>query len=285
MKLKSLIKLGSLLAQELVFRNDIKITKVYVSLNVDSGDMECTGARIMTRPILSNVLVFLFLIKLSCYSTFVAAEQLVFSSVNEAYFTVGQCSSIIKHAYSSLGHELRIDLYPAKRALIMADAGRNDGELCRVATLENYDNLIRIDPPLLMLTITAFVRKNWTNKLEIDSLSKYNLGVLRGVVYTEKLTRGMSRSVHNNLDTLFRLLSGNRLDIVLAMKGDGIRYIRKNGLEGSIMALELPLAEVPIHHYLHKKHINIVPQITEALRELYDSGKHRQIMIQGVVKK
>lgn len=236
---------------------------------------------IMTRFVSSRMpnpfLLIIFIILLPC-STGLVAEPLIFTSINDASISVAQCGAILKRVYGSLGYKTRIDLYPGKRALAIANRGKSDGELCRIAAIENYDNLVRIDTPLLNLKLGAFAHKNRAHGLKLSRLKKYHIGVLRGVIYTEKLTRKMKRSIRNDVGTLFRLLKGNRVDIVLVMEGDGKKYIHENKLEDSIKVLQPSLAEFPIYHYLHKKHIELVPKINAALRELYDNGEHNQIL-------
>ena len=120
-------------------------------------------------------LLIIFIILLP-YSTGLAAEQLTFTSIKDATVSIAQCGAILKRVYEPLGYETRIELYPGKRALVIANRGESDGELCRIATIEHYDNLVRINTPLLNIKLAAFAHKKTAHTLSLDTIEKYHIG-------------------------------------------------------------------------------------------------------------
>ncbi len=64
--------------------------------------------------------------------------------------------------------------------------------------------------------------------------------------------------------------------MVLSGFWDGFMAIRKAGLTG-ITPVRPPLASVPLYHYVHVSHRDLVPALVKAIRELKAKGRVKAI--------
>ncbi|MDX1802274.1 MAG: hypothetical protein R3303_15185, partial [Marinobacter sp.] len=75
------------------------------------------------------------------------ADELVFSSIEKTPITL-LAERLLSRAYRELGYTIRLVFMPSRRALMVANSGRVDGELFRVAGVERaFPNLIAVPYP------------------------------------------------------------------------------------------------------------------------------------------
>ncbi|WP_281763135.1 substrate-binding periplasmic protein [Pseudodesulfovibrio nedwellii] len=186
--------------------------------------------------------------------------------------------AILKTAYSRIGIEVKGKVLPANRALVDSNTGYIDGELCRIADIESeHPNLIRIPVTIMTVDIMAYTIKNSFPIKGWKSLEERRIGIKAGLRYAEIRTQGMPNVLRTtNHDTLFKLLAANRLDVVIATRSihpaqSEKAYVKK------FYAHEPPLAKLELYHYLHIKHAELVPLITEVLSRMHESGEMDKI--------
>ncbi len=236
----------------------------------------------------------LFII-LSIVSVFLAAmplgadETLIFSTFQSASVADDLSEAILSEAYKRIGLQITVQKFPAKRALLMANDGRTDGELIRiVGTEKQCPNLIMIPVPVIFFKGVVFTKnadfpvKGW------DSLSPYKIGIVRGIQFSDAPTRQMKHYDFNLIEELFESLNRGIIDVALYARLDGLVLIEKHFKGSGMKVLEPPLAELPLYNYLHKKHKSLVPKITSVLQEMEKEGTIQKIAIEteaGVLQK
>jgi polar amino acid transport system substrate-binding protein len=67
-----------------------------------------------------------------------------------------------------------------------------------------------------------------------------------------------------------------RSDIVLANRVTGIAALREQQLN-DVVVLSPPLASFPVYHYVFKGHEDLVPKLTEVLRQMEKDGTLEKI--------
>ncbi len=185
--------------------------------------------------------------------------------------------TILREAYKSLNIEIGIVELPAARALLVSNSGGLDGELGRIAGIEeSYDNLRSVPVPIWIIEGTAFSLDKLPPITGWSSLAPYKIGMLRGTIYAENATRDMQRIMVNKPEQVFELLLKNRVDIGIMEKFVGINTIKKMGIS-EIKVWEPPLARYPIFHYLHKRHVRLIAALTNSLKKTLKTKKVKQI--------
>jgi len=186
---------------------------------------------------------------------------------------------ILREAYSRLDIEVEFRIYPTERSLINAAAGITDGELQRISGLEKaYPDLIMVNRQIGYIEIMVFTAREGLKATGWKSLENYRIGHLIGIKVIESRTRGMDVIQVSSAEQLFRMLSLKRLDTVIHFR-DGIYTIRRLDLTG-IRMLEPPLEQIPVYHYLHRRHSALVPRLEEVLREMEEDGTMKRIRSQ-----
>ncbi len=216
------------------------------------------------------------LIAFGLYATAAQGGRLTFATFEGS---PGQEMSalILEEAYASLGIEIEVLRYPGLRSLKIANEGDVDGELSRVKAFEqDYPNLIPVPAPVNQLRASVFSKNREIELRGWESLRGYTIGITRGMRFAERGADGMTIIRANSHEQLFQLLDKGRVDVVINPFVNGLVIIKKLKLEG-IHALEPPLVHIDLYHFLHKRHLALVPRITDSLRQMDASGRINEI--------
>ncbi len=187
------------------------------------------------------------------------------------------CARMLEKVYENLGIRIRIQAFPANRALILSNSGEFDGEVQRIDGIEeNYPNLIKVPEPIFVLEASVFVKNAEITIEGWSSLKTYRIGIPRGIKYLESNTDGMNPVIASSIAQLFYLLDAERIDVVIISTNYGKEFMEKHP-SMKINLIEPPIIKVPLYHYLHKKHQAIVPFVTNNIRQLKKEGKFNNI--------
>lgn len=207
-----------------------------------------------------------------------AEAQLRFSVVESAV-NMQVSERVLSEAYARLGMSFVLEAYPGVRSLRSADSGFVDGELSRQGGLEKtHPDLVRVPVAVNQLEAVVFTRglafqvRGWT------SLKPYRVGIRRGVAFAENGTAsaGITAQTVDGVEQLFRLLMADRVDLVVLARLNGLEAIEALGAK-DIHPLDPPVESVPLFHYLHIHHRDLVPKLTDVLNQMAQKGRIRQI--------
>lgn len=182
---------------------------------------------------------------------------------------------VLPKIYSKLGIDISIKPLPGKRAQYVASSGELDGEIMRIWTYgeENPDQ-IRVPTPYYYLETMAFFLPEQNIEInDVSDLHKYTIAKVSGVKHTNNITKGLSRvfDVRNTSSLLDFLLFG-RVQIALTNTIDG--DVRRQQLKyRHIKRLQKPLATLPLYHYIHKDHADLVPKVDAVIKQMKESGE------------
>lgn len=198
-------------------------------------------------------------------------QSLTLSSAIGAESRIGQ--EVLKEAYRRIGVQLSFKELPAERALIESNAGRSDGDLMRVEGLEaTYPNLVQVPVAIVYVEGVVFAK---TVKFAVsgwDSLKPYKIGTRIGLKFAENGTAGMDVTKSANMVDSLRNLEAGRVDVVVLPRIAGMEALKEGRLT-DLTPLEPPVATTALYPYLHKKHLPLVPQITEVLKKMEKTGE------------
>ncbi len=228
-----------------------------------------------------TVTLFLLLALASSSVKAVGRPVLVLNDTNEPPFTTAQGDGfidiVVTEAFRRAGAELRLIKLPAERGLINANAGIEDGDMVRVAGLEQqYPNLIRVPEKLLDWEFVAF-SKNKAIPANWEVIRQQAVGLIKGwKIYEQHMTGAKQVVTADDPAQLFQLLTHNRIEVALYTRWMGQAYIQQHQMK-EIRALTPPLATREMFIYMHKRHADRVPKIAEALRALKREGFYQRI--------
>lgn len=205
------------------------------------------------------------------------AEELVFSVIDDVPST-RLAKHILSRAYADQDISIRSLVVPSRRALLIANQGSVDGELFRIAGIDQgHPDLIRVPYPLLeghLRVATADPAiADWTP----EALQTWTIAIRRGVIIAEHATAGMNTVVTDSYDQMMELMKHGRVDVALVSDIEG-RSPMTSKTWAPIRILEHPVVHFTLYHYLHKKHAARVQPLAESLRRMTESGETARII-------
>lgn len=187
--------------------------------------------------------------------------------------------SILAEAYRRLHVPMRAKELPAERSLAYANAGTTDGELMRVAGIEaDYPNLVRVKVPLVHAQMQAFTTGRRFSVDGWQSLQPYRLCVRNGIRIVMQHTAGMRREITNSDLQLLTMLRAGRCQVAILNRYSWLEIDRLH--MGPLRALDPPLTDTPLYHYLNKRHAALVPRLEATLREMQRDHSTQRILQQ-----
>mgnify|MGYP001942286155 CR=1 FL=1 len=233
---------------------------------------------------------FIFLLFL--LSPTISAKETTLSFSISTSNTKGSCAAIIlTKAYEEIGYKLNFNVIPAQRALTEANNGRLDGVMNRIKGLEKkHPNLVRIATPICTNTYSLYMLKN--NKLSsTGELVDLALGIKKGNTPLEKVFGKLKPYKTTSYQQLISMLITHRLDVIAMNEAAFANAIRSKKYPTSIediVPVDYPFPINYGYHYLHKKHLDLIPLIGKKLANLESSGyikkaneAHRNYILYG----
>ncbi|WP_281561380.1 transporter substrate-binding domain-containing protein [Thalassomonas sp. RHCl1] len=187
---------------------------------------------------------------------------------------------VLPQIYKNLGIDINIIPLPANRAQYVASSGNKDGEIMRIWTYgDENSTTIRVPTPYYYLETMPFVLKQQQITIRhIEDLKHYKLVKVRGVKHTNNITAGLSQVYEvNSTEAMFRLLRSGKVDVALTNTLDGNLVLKRLGYQ-NIIAMEKPLAVLPLYHYIYQKHQALVPVIDQEIKRLKNNGDLQQLI-------
>lgn len=164
---------------------------------------------------------------------------------------------------------------PHNRSLLSANEGSVDGDVGRVPSVEEkYPNLMRVKVKLMDLNGVAYTIRDDIHEYSDEILSRYSVGYVLGVRWTEKKMKGKGGSAARDYPALIEMLLQGRVDIILATEASADSVINEMGGRAErIRKIEPYVLSAPIYHYVHKKNEKLIPMLEKAITELREAGK------------
>ena len=206
-------------------------------------------------------------------NTCIANQHLTFST-GENFPMAPVVSAVLDTAYQKLGIQFTIKKYPLRRSLTLANRGVTDGELFRGAIDgKQYPSLIKIPVSVTTGRLMIFTKHADLQVHGWEGLIYYRVGSHTDIneVKTHQNEFKSFQEIPSRIQ-LFNMLSRDRLDVLILPFLVGMNDLKMLNLP-DIKMLSTPLETNNLYHYLHIKHRELVPKITQALQEMHDSGE------------
>ncbi|MCF2857979.1 hypothetical protein L1286_10890 [Pseudoalteromonas sp. SMS1] len=176
---------------------------------------------------------------------------------------------LLSLAYKDMGHKLEIIDFDRNSALIAANEGELDGQLGRIAGVtDSYANLIYVDYPLYSFNLQLISHCLVCAFNQLDSL----------VVQSGYLVAYQYMMDHQFDGELIEVKStAAQLNLLMQKKVQGALivdfHLREHlpYMDMDTIRIE-DLVTIESFHYLHKKHIALIPKLKKTLEKLEKKG-------------
>ncbi|MDO8650636.1 MAG: transporter substrate-binding domain-containing protein [Undibacterium sp.] len=222
-------------------------------------------------PKQAKIAAFLFCLSLFSASSYAQNDTIHLTRIekNPDQFVAAQLLSDI---YQRSGLQASISAVPPLRANQMVQGGQSDGEVARIEAYgEKNQNLVMVTPAYFYLTTVAYSNQPISIN-SIEDLRKYKVGIIRGIVRSEDLTKNMV-NVEKVVDfkSLFLMLEAGRFDVALETELSGSYMIKKFSLHHIKRVGTLEKHEV--FNFLTQEKTLLAPKISATINALKKSGE------------
>jgi len=209
----------------------------------------------------------------------IQAETLRFAGIEESKNS-DISERVLREAYQTLGITIVVEHYPGKRALALSNNGKVDGELFRIAGIENsYPNLIKVPTPINVLEGVTLSLQVLPDIDDWAILSAYVVGTQRGIKFVEnglENVPNLRNLVVNRNEQLLDALLAKRIDVAVLARLNAISLLVRNPSVNAHIG-HTPLVVHPLHHYLHKSQQDKVTKLDQALLLMKKEGRILEI--------
>lgn len=196
----------------------------------------------------------------------------------------GMLDLIAKEAFGRIGMEIELPYLPTERSIIAANEGVHDGELNRIAGLEEkYPNLIRVKESMMDFDFVGFTKNisiqggNWEN------LKPYYIGLIKGWKILEANVGTFPEiTYYHSAKDLFHGLALDRVDIILYGRMIGYAVMKDMKFDNFKM-ISPPFATKKMYMYLHKKHHSILPILSSTLKQMKEDGTYEKMVSEFLI--
>lgn len=199
-----------------------------------------------------------------------AGEKLTFGYIGDM-LSYGSLT-VLREAYSRLDITIETVQMPPARSLAEADNGMTDGEIHRIKDIGTaHPNLLRVDFPVNQLQGVMLALDDLA-VTDVNDLTPYRIGIKTGLIYAEKLTKGMPNVIRlSHTDKLLTSLLQRRVDVVITDRLWAEMQIAHNpGKELRIVGE--PLVVIPLYHYINIRHADQAPKLVGILKTMEQNG-------------
>lgn len=195
----------------------------------------------------------------------------------------GFLDRLVREAFRRAGLAALVQRFTSsERAMVNADRGIDDGVAMRIAGLERlYPSLVRVAEPIAVNDFVAFRAPGATGADGWDALAGKSVGFVNGwKIFESNVPPGAIVSRVRDADQLFTLYGHRRVEVVLHERWQGMHKMRRHGLR--LVVQEPPLARVPMHMYLHRRHAALADGVSRAIVAMRVDGSYDAIWAESI---
>ncbi|WP_284196334.1 substrate-binding periplasmic protein [Chitinimonas prasina] len=202
-----------------------------------------------------------------------AANELRLGRSDQPSELTDRAEAVLRVAYQRLGVTPRFEPYPLRRSLALAAKGELDGDTMRVAELAHeIPSLVRVAVPVVSLSVVAYGHDSCPNQISWAQLLAKRLVHERGVLVLERRTRQVAVLNSSGNDDALRMVSEGLADYAVGV-GVELDAARERHPRYLLCRVSTPVEEVPLYHYLHKRHRGLAARLTGVLEDMQRKGE------------
>jgi hypothetical protein len=208
--------------------------------------------------------IYIFIIFLLIFIPFVSSAHAPkpFLLTHIVYPDLEDYTEFFVNIYTELGFKVELIPTPSLRGLILLNDGAVDADVLRLNVIaEEYPNVIVLYPELKRVSLSLICAKGIP--CNSDVLMNKNISVLANSRMLELLDPGEFESIQidNELfSSVINMLKVGRYFYAIYVVDEVI----KKHFEQDFQIIDIK--KISISHVIHKKHVNLLPQIQEKIR-------------------
>ena len=189
---------------------------------------------------------------------------------------------LLREAYRRLGVELRVRELPMRRRLLLADNGTLDGDLARVASVQQEaPQLIRVNVPIYQFTLKAYrlgrPDVDCPASIRVVELGYGGVAVVRGHHASEQALPVAAQVPVNSYDEAARQLQRGKVPYALAPPLSFEGALRRARVTG-FCAMSTDTETFALFHMLHRRHAVLAARLEQVLGQMQQSGEMSAIL-------
>ena len=190
---------------------------------------------------------------------------------------------LMRKVYQQAGYPTRFVTLSVARSENLLHSGDVDAELARAEGLDKIsENMIKVPEPLMTVNIAAYTLRNDITSASTENLDALRIGIRHGLTIDKRFNPKNLTQVYR-LDQLAQMLKHNRIDVAILSETSAFFSKHKFNLN-NLRALAPELARFNVYHYIHKRHRNLIPQLSRRIRELKDDGTIKAMITEFMQK-
>ncbi len=190
--------------------------------------------------------------------------------------------AVIREAYSRIGVEIEFSSHTAEEAIAKSNSGVVTAELQRIDGIsQDYENLVQVPIPINIIQGSGFSIKYRFPITGWHSLRPYRIGIVRGIVFAERPTRGMNVTFANGYEELILMLKNDEVDVGVMPRIQGLAVTR-SAENAEIIEMDGILETLFLYHYVHNSRLDLVESLTPVLKQMLLNGETKRIHEQAI---
>lgn len=220
--------------------------------------------------------------------TYANCDEFKFCTPNTKDQTIFKVShSVLTEAFHRLGHRFSLISYPAKRCPIEVDKGNVSGDSHRIFSFnadKRYAHLIRVEAVIQSIDQSIFTKNAQIQFDGWKSLCQHKIVYLSGIKVIENGLKKANVPNENifpvfSHEQAFKLLSRNRVDLLIVNSNTGNHFLNKLSLlDSGIRLIKPPLVKFDLFPYMHKKHKEIAKKLAVVINDMKVDGSYQKIL-------
>lgn len=197
-----------------------------------------------------------------CYAR--NSQEFVVSYVNHPQ--VKRYKDLIVKSYKDIGIEVVLVETPLARRLLALNDGIVDADVGALDLSDSLDNVVRVEPKLYDIQAVLTCRKELICSDIVINDEKIPIYIDSGLIQvlnrTGVLTRKKNVWIFNRFDALIKMILTDRVDYLI-MALDPNKPLHNDLVASTNMHILQPLK---VYHHINKSNLDIVPELSEAIK-------------------
>lgn len=183
---------------------------------------------------------------------------------------------VLQEAAKRVNMDIELVEVSAERSLRMVVEGKADAECCRISKVikPTYPTLVDVPVSFYQMNWVAFVKDKNITISQWDDLKKYSAAAVTGYKLAVIKVKEFSPSpqILDTHESMFKMLSRNRVDTGITAKLVGLKVIKDLKLDDTISLLQPSIFKIPLTLQLHEKHEDKVTLFSKVFTEINQDG-------------
>jgi len=187
---------------------------------------------------------------------------------------------VYTEAFSRMDIDFQIEHLPPERASEYSDQGLVDGEINRVYSYnETNSNLIRVEEPHMYIRFSAFSTDpelqlyGWESLKNTEYRVEYRLGVKKSELMLPQYVSEDNLIIGYAVEDAIQHLMDNKTDLYVDVENTVEGYLHSTSFNKDIEIFNSGMMEETTGHaFLHKKNSDLVPKLSDTIRDMKSEG-------------